>query len=372
MLESLPGSPPAARPALRDVLDGAVVLAPLTKGGNLPYRRLCVELGARVTMGEMAVARRLKQRRRGEYVLIRRAPDEPFFGVQLAGTDPDEMGWAAALAESGGADLVDVNLGCPIDYFTRKGLGAALSRQPARIRRIVEGMKRAVAAVPVSAKIRLGWNQKSLNYLEQARAACDGGADAIVVHGRTRDARYRQAADWDAIGEVAAAVPVPVVGNGDLLFPHEITAARARSGCRAVMVGRGALIKPWIFREASEGYWDITADERLAIYRRYVALALEHWGTDDHGIARAGTFVRWHLGFWCRYAPRRADGSFPGMQTRESPDFASGPLEILLARGDEPALDWLADRLTAGEAIDPAEAPPPSGAMEKDIEESEG
>lgn len=364
--------PPAERTPLRAVLDGAVVLAPLTKGCNLPYRRLCVELGARITMSEMVVARRLKQRRRGEYVLLRRAADEPFFGVQLVGTDPAEMGWAAALAESKGADLIDVNFGCPIDYFTRKGLGAAMSRQPARIGRVVEGMKKAVQHVPVTAKIRLGWNDKSRNYLEQAKAAADGGADAIVVHGRTRDARYRQDADWDAIGEVAAAVPVPVVGNGDLLFPADIAAARARSGCHAVMVGRGALIKPWVFREATAGYWDISADERLGLYRRYVALAREHWGDDEHGTTRAREFLRWHLGFWCRYAPQRADGSFPTMQSRNDASFARSPLEGLLARGDDAVLDWLADRLIAGDAVDPAGAPDPSASGVQELEDSEG
>ena len=235
---------------LREVLDGAVVMAPMTKGSNLPYRRLCAELGARVLMSEMTVARRLKQKRRSEFALIRRAPDEPFFGVQLAGTNPEEMGWAAALVESRGADLVDVNFGCPIDYFTRKGLGATLGRQPKRIQRIIEGMKQAVTGIPVTAKIRLGWSEDARNYLDQAKAAADGGADAIFVHGRTRNARYRQAADWDAIGEVVAAVPVPVVGNGDILFPHDIEAA-PRSGCAGVMAGRGVLIKPWLFREAT-------------------------------------------------------------------------------------------------------------------------
>ena len=347
---------------LRERLEGALVMAPMTKGSNLPYRRLCAELGARVLMSEMTVARRLKQRRRGEFALIRRAPDEPFFGVQLAGTDAEEMGWAAALVESRGADLVDVNLGCPIDYFTRKGMGAALGRQPKRIRRIVEAMKRAVTRVPVTAKIRLGWNDADRNYMEQALAAADGGADAVIVHGRTRDARYRQSADWDAIGEIAAAVRVPVVGNGDILFPHHVAEARARSGCAAVMAGRGVLIKPWLFREASEGYWDIDPEERLAIYRRYVDLAREHWGDDEHGLLRVREFVMWHLGFWCRYAPRRADGTWPGMQTRESSAFARAPLEALLARGDEAALAWLADRLLARDAVDPAEAPAPSAA----------
>ncbi|MEK6629438.1 MAG: tRNA-dihydrouridine synthase family protein [Acidobacteriota bacterium] len=358
--------------SLRDVLQGAVVMAPMTKGSNLPYRRLCAELGARVLMSEMTVARRLKQKRRGEFALVRRAPGEPFFGVQLAGTNPEEMGWAAALVESLGADLVDVNFGCPIDHFTRKGMGSALARQPKRIQRIIEGMKRAVTHVPVTAKIRLGWNDKSRNHVEQARAAVDGGADAIAVHGRTRDARYRMEADWDAIGEVVAAVPVPVVGNGDILFPHHITQCRARSGCAGVMAGRGALIKPWLFREATEGYRDVSADERLAIYARYVDLALEHWGEDEHGLTRVRGFVRWHAGFWCRYAPQRADGSWPGMQTRESMSFARSPLEAVLARGDDAALDWLTEQLVARKAIDPAAAPAPTEAPDERDEPTEG
>jgi tRNA-dihydrouridine synthase 3 len=363
--------------SLREVLEGAVVMAPMTKGSNLPYRRLCAELGGRVLMSEMTVARRLKQKRRSEFALIRKAPDEPYFGVQLAGTNPEEMGWAAALVESRGADLVDVNFGCPIDYFTRKGLGAALGRQPKRIQRIIEGMKRAVTGIPVTAKIRLGWSDDARNYLEQAKAAVDGGADAVFVHGRTRNARYRQDADWDAIGEVVASVAVPVVGNGDILFPHDIDAARARSGCAGVMAGRGALIKPWLFREATEGYRDITVDERLGIYRRYVDLACEHWGADEHGLARVREFLRWHLGFWCRYAPRRADGTWPGIQMRESRTFARSPLEALLARGDGAALDWLADRLVRREEVPPAEAPlpgeaPAAGAAADHDEEIEG
>ena len=248
---------------LREVLTGAVVMAPMTKGSNLPYRRLCVELGARVTISEMTVARRLKQRRKGEFALIRKFEGEPFFGVQLAGTNPEEIGWAAALVESRGADLVDLNCGCPIDHFTHKGIGAALGRQPQRIRRIVEAMKKAVTKIPVTVKLRLGWNDEMRNVIEQAQAAVDGGADALFVHGRTRNARYRFAADWDAIGSVVAAVPVPVVGNGDILFPQDVDNARARSGCAGVMSARGVLIKPWLFREVNEGYRDLTADERV-------------------------------------------------------------------------------------------------------------
>src|SRR5262245_60980983 len=247
-------------------LPGSIVMAPMTKGSNLPYRRLCVELGARVLVSEMVLARRLKQRRQGEFALIRRAPDEPVFAVQLAGNQPDEMAWAAALVEARGADFIDITLGCPIDHFTRMGLGAALGRQPNRVRRIVNAIKQVVS-VPVTVKIRLGWNDASRNYLDLARAAVDGGAAALTVHGRTREARYRHPADWQAIAEIAAAVPVPVVGNGDLLFPHEIHERFAVSGCVGVMIARGALIKPWIFREVTQGYWDITAEQRLALYR---------------------------------------------------------------------------------------------------------
>jgi len=347
--------------SLRETLRGALVLAPMTKGGNLPYRQLCQELGAPVTMGEMAVARRLRQKRRSEFALLRRAPGERFFGVQLAGNNPEEMAWAAVLAEARGADLVDVNLGCPIEYFTSKGLGAALARQPSRVRRIVEAMTRGVQRIPITVKIRLGWNDEDRNCLDVARAAVEGGAQAIFVHGRTRAARYSRAADWDAIGEVAAAVPVPVVGNGDLLFRHEIDTALRSAGCAGVMTGRGALIKPWLFREATEGDLDPTGDERLATYRRYVALAKAHWGADEHGVTRIREFLRWHLGFWCRYAPRRADGTYPAMQQRES-WLPRTQLEALLARADGQAHTYLADCILSDRPVDPETAPDPGAA----------
>jgi len=333
--------------SLRDRLAGAVVMAPMTKGSNLPYRRLCIELGAKVLISEMVVARRLKQRRQGEYALIRRAPDEPCFAVQLCGNQPDEMAWAAALVESRGADFIDVNLGCPIDHFTRKGLGAALGRQPTKVRRIVEAMCKAVQ-VPVTVKIRLGWNAETLNYMTLAQAAVDGGASAIFVHGRTREARYRNPANWESIAEIAAGVSVPVIGNGDLLFAHECHERLATSGCTAVMTARGALTKPWLFAELTRGYWDITAEERLTIYRRYVTLALEHWGDDDHGRGRLREFLKWHLGFWCRYAPRRADESWPTMQQREGAWAHRSPLEGLLARSDDAAIEYMTDELLTG------------------------
>lgn len=358
---------------LREALEGALVMGPMTKGSNLPYRRLCVELGARVTMSEMTVARRLRQRRKGEFALIRRFEGEPFFGVQLASTNPDELAWAAALVESRGADFVDLNCGCPIDHFTHKGLGASLGRQPSRMRRLVEAMKTAVAGIPVTAKIRLGWNDQARNYLDQARAIADGGADALTVHGRTRNARYRTRADWDAIAEIAASLPIPVIGNGDILFGHEARSLAAGSGCAAVMTARAALIRPWIFREHADGeYRELTAEERIAVYRRYVELAKAHWGDDEHGLARVRLFTRWHLDFWCREAPRRPDGSFPSMQIREAGTSTRTLLEGSLARTDEKALDHLADCLVANREILPAGMPEPEAAGREAVLEIQG
>jgi tRNA-dihydrouridine synthase 3 len=358
-------------PSFADTLPGSLVMGPMTKGSNLPYRRLCVELGARITVSEMTVARRLKQKRQSEFALVRHFEGEPCFGVQLAGTNAEELAWAAALVEARGAQFVDLNCGCPIDHFTHKGIGAALGRQPSRQRRLIEAMKKAVT-VPVTAKIRLGWNEENRNALDQARAVVDGGADAVAVHGRTRNARYRTAADWDAIAEVAGAVSVPVIGNGDVLYGHDVEPWRARSGSVAVMTARAALIRPWIFTEMADGYRPVDARARLAIYRRYVTLAREHWGYDEHGLVRVRQFTRWHLDFWCREMPRRADGTFPAMQVRETAAHPHTGLEELLMRSDDDALEYLADCLTFEREVEPARAPLPSTKRSELVIETEG
>ena len=352
---------------LSALLHGAVVMAPMTKGSNLPYRRLCDELGATITMGEMALARKLQKQSRPEYALLRRHPSERVFGVQLAGRTEEEMAWAAAAAVERGADLVDVNMGCPIHEMTRRGLGSALLQKPRRIEGIVAAMKKAVdGAVPITVKIRLGWDEAKRVHRQVARAAVAGGADAITVHGRTKTARYRKAADWEAIGEVVSEVDVPVLGNGDILFPHEIDAFRARAGCAGVMTARGALIKPWIFKEAADGaYWDITAEERLEIYGRYVDLAKEHWGEDEGGIRRLRGFLMWHLDFWYRYVPRRADGEFPKLQERDEPWVPRSELEAVLSRPDPEAHAWIATRLLEGQD---AAGPIPEAPSEEDLE----
>ena len=228
------------------------MLAPLTVGGNLPFRRLCVEMGADVTVGEMAVVKKLLGGSPSEFALLKSHPDERMFGVQLADKRTETLVEGARLAESRGARFVDLNCGCPIDQITRRGLGASLLRKPTKLGRLVAAMKGAVS-IPVTVKLRAGWHEDKVNVSDVARACEENGADAIAIHGRTREQRYSKAADWDLVGKVAAERGVPVIGNGDILTPYEARERMARSGVRSVMLGRGALIKPWLFREIKEG-----------------------------------------------------------------------------------------------------------------------
>ncbi len=314
----------------------AVVLAPLTVGGNLPFRRLCVELGARVTFGEMAVVRKLLRGSSSEFALLKSHSDEPFFGVQLADNKPDSLAEGARLAESRGARFVDLNCGCPIHEITRRGLGASLLRKPSRLGRLVAAMAKAVT-VPVTVKLRVGWREDETNVSQVARACEESGARAISIHGRTREQRYSKAADWETVGRVAAERTVPVIGNGDILTPYEARDRMTRYGVRSVMLARGALIKPWLFREIREGRTLLPSpEERFAVLWRFVELLREHFGTDERGHKRTMRFLPWHLNFFCRYVPLPEEQygeqarEHPLLQSRLQAPPASLPLERLL------------------------------------------
>lgn len=331
----------------------ATLLAPLTRGGNLPFRQLCVELGASVTTSEMAVARDVVRGRRGEMALLRRAPSETCFGVQLADRHPGQLAEATRIARDRGADFVDLNLGCPIDLFCRRGLGAALLRKPKKVGDLVAAMREAVD-LPVTIKMRLGYDDDKPRFLDVARAAVESGVDAITLHGRSRSQRYRRAADWDRVAELVEAVDVPVIGNGDILGFADARRARERSGCSSVMVARGALIKPWIFREIADGRdYLLDAAARLDLLRRYRSLALAHFRDDERGRRTVRGFLHWHLDFFSRYRPvPTADqdpAAHPLMQTREAetptPDTPEGWLDSSDRDRHERLADWLLEEI---------------------------
>ena len=314
-----------------------VAMAPMAMGGNLPYRRLCREFGARMTCSEMVVADKLVKG--GEGPLLRHHPDEDCFGVQLCGKNPDNLAEAARIAVDRGARFIDLNFGCPIDLIVRRGSGAALMKRPRKLAALVAAVREAVD-VPLSAKIRSGYSESRINAPEVAVLAADAGADAIVVHGRTRAQRYKRSADWSVIAAVAGAVDVPVIGNGDLMTPWDLERRRAETPVRSFLVARGALIKPWVFRELETGEpWRPTVAERWAVMRRYLDFALEHFGDDEKGLGRAHRFVIWHLHFWNRWRPYTEDDfraqlpdSLIQMRDEVHPD---DPEDALLASADE-------------------------------------
>jgi tRNA-dihydrouridine synthase 3 len=253
---------------------------------------------------------------------------------------------AAAIAVEHGARFIDLNFGCPIDLIVRRGSGAALLKRPSRLAAVVAAVREAVD-VPLSAKLRLGYTEQKLNVVDLARRCEEAGADAVAVHGRTRAQRYRQSARWDMIDEVQRAVTVPVLGNGDLLTPWDLAHRREMTSLRSFLVARGALIKPWIFRELDEGRpWYPTVPERWEILRRFVDLACEHFGDDEKGLDRVERFFLWHWKWWHRYRPWTEEDHaalWPEslVQTR-NPQVQGDPEEVLLASGetDDHRLIW--------------------------------
>jgi len=204
------GPGPLTREGLAEAIQGELLLAPLTKGGNLPFRRLCIDFGAKVTVGEMAYARFLVKGAKKERALMNRAFNEQCFGVQVATKQIDEGIRAAEVAAECGAQWIDLNCGCPIYDATRRGLGAKLLKSPRKLGRLVEGIA-AASPLPLSVKVRTGAGDK-VNLLDNVRALQDAGAAAITVHGRTMDQRYKNAADWDIIAAAAANLDIPLIG----------------------------------------------------------------------------------------------------------------------------------------------------------------
>jgi tRNA-dihydrouridine synthase 3 len=297
--------------------------------------------------------------------LLRRHPAERIFGAQLAGKDPAIVAEAARVAVDQGADFVDVNLGCPIDEVTRRGFGASLLERPAKVAALVSAMKTAVA-VPVTVKLRLGWSNGKPTCHKVARAAQDAGADAVTLHGRSRAQRYRRPADWSHVGEMAAELRIPVIGNGDILTWRDADRRILETGCAGVMVGRWGLAKPWLFREYAERT-DLTLDAegRLAVVRRYVELCREHFGDDEKGRARTRRFLTFHQDFFRRYRRGAGIEATNSDDPREWGADPEGELEEWLCRGDAPAVEALARWLVDGEP--PAPPPPPLPGAERAV-----
>jgi len=244
-------------------------LAPLAGVTDRSFRRLCSEAGAALVYTEMVSAKALLFGNRNTWDLLRTGEGEGPAACQLFGAEPETMAEAVLRIEGAemGHALYDVNMGCPVPKVVKNGEGSALLRDPARAASIISAMKKATKK-PVTAKIRAGWDAASVNAAEVARRLEAAGADAICLHARTREQFYAGCADWPLIAQVKAAISIPVIGNGDVRSAEDARRMVSETGCDFVMIGRGALGNPWIFRGGSGEKNECSEDVPISLNER--------------------------------------------------------------------------------------------------------
>jgi tRNA-U20-dihydrouridine synthase len=232
-------------------IKGYAALAPMAGVADTAFRTICRQFGACYVVGEMASAKGLCMSDRKTARLLSVTDAERPMAIQLFGNDPEVMAAAAVKSEEYGPDIIDINMGCPAPKIVSNGGGSALLKDPLLAGKIIESVVRAVK-VPVTVKIRKGWDDAHVNAVEMAHIAEESGAAAITIHGRTREQMYRPYADLEIIRKVKEAVKIPVIGNGDVTSPESAKKMYDETGVDLVMVGRGALGAPWIFRQIEE------------------------------------------------------------------------------------------------------------------------
>ena len=287
-------------------LESPFLLAPLAGITDAPMRRICSMQGAALVYSEMISAKGLRYKDKNTERLLYMYEDEGPVALQLFGSEPETMRFAAAKLEERKNVILDVNMGCPVPKVVKNGEGSALLQNPELAGRIIEAMVKETGK-PVTAKIRMGWDEHSVNAVEVAKILKQAGASAVAVHGRTREQYYTGKADWDIIREVKRAVDIPVIGNGDIFSGRDALDMIEKTGCDFVMIARGALGNPWIFAEA-KALWEgkeppkaPDADEKREMLEKHFCDLLELKG--EYAAVRE---MRKHTGWYLKGMPGAA------------------------------------------------------------------
>lgn len=280
------------------ILKNRVFLAPMAGITNLPFRTIAREFGCGLAFTEMISANGLVRKTNKSYRYLTSSPDDKPLGVQIFGSDPSVLSEAARMVSDFGADLLDINMGCPVRKVVKTGAGAAMLKEPDRVRRVLRAIRKSTS-LPVTVKLRSGWRSGEISVYDIASIAEDCGVDAVILHPRAADQGYSGAADWSVIQEVKKKLHIPVIGSGDIRNPEDARRMISATGCDGIMIGRAALGNPWIFSDIvrhldkRESTPPPSSFERERVIRCHMEMEINYLG-ESHGLKHFRKHLLWY------------------------------------------------------------------------------